>query len=141
MGNALVVGIISRLRDPIETSFGKGQTLIRRETTSQNVIYSRQRSRCMAVFFAFRNPNPFTMTTCGKATSIFNGCRTDGKSKKVIGLFSRLRAAPPKTARRNTGLGQIETLDYQEQGRDTLITANFEVQAIQSSTDLRADWW
>ena len=80
----------------------------------QNVgIYSRQRSRCMAVFFAFRNPNPSTMTTAGKFTSISNGCRTDGKSKKRLAYFhahgQHLQKRPEET-----GLGQIETLDYQD---------------------------
>ena len=95
----------------------------------------------MAVFFCVQKPESIYDDNRGQSYEYFQRLPNGWQIEEGDWLIFTLTGSTSKNGQKVTGLGQIETLDYQEQGRHTHYGQLFEVQAIQSSTDLRADWW
>ena len=79
----------------------------------------------MAVFFCVQKPESIYDDNRGQSYEYFQRRPNGRQIEEGDWLIFTLTGSTSKNGQKVTGLGQIETLDYQEQGRDTLITANY----------------
>jgi len=79
----------------------------------------------MAVFFCVQKPESIYDDNRGQSYEYFQRLPNGRQIEEGDWLVFTLTGSTSKNGQKVTGLGQIESLDYQEQGRDTLITANY----------------